>query len=405
MNTRQLRGLEIAKIGGIRETHRGWVVPSQSGNGQYLVYKDGMRTKCNCPDCVMRNWKKCKHQWAVDYYIDKRIDENGNVTVTKAVKVTYPQEWKAYNEAQIGEVRSFDALLKDLVNIIPEPKQSMGRPRLSLGESVFCSIQKVYSQLSSRRAHSLYMNAMDREQIEKAPHYNTVNKLLNRKELTPILQKLLVISALPLQGVETNFAPDSSGFRTSQFNQYAVEKYGAKKKHKWVKAHILVGTKTNVIVGARVTQENANDSPFFTPLVKEAYGNGFNLKEVVADMGYSSRNNYETAKEIGANAYIPFKSNATGKSRGSYVWKKMYHYFQMNREEFLDHYHQRSNVETTFQMVKSKFGDKLKSKNWTAQQNELLCKLIAHNIVVLIHEMHELGVTPQFCSQKMDSSL
>jgi len=126
---------------------------------------------------------------------------------------------------------------------------------------------------------------------------------------------------------------------------------------------------------------------------------------VVADMGYSSRNNYETAKEIGANAYIPFKSNATGKSRGSYVWKKMYHYFQMNREEFLDHYHQRSNVETTFQMVKSKFGDKLKSKNWTAQQNELLCKLIAHNIVVLIHEMHELGVTPQFCSQKMDSSL
>ena len=40
-------------------------------------------------------------------------------------------------------------------------------------------------------------------------------------------------------------------------------------------------------------------------------------------------------------------------------------------------------------MVKSKFGDKLKSKNLIAQKNELLCTLIAHNIVVLIYEMHE----------------
>ena len=49
-------------------------------------------------------------------------------------------------------------------------------------------------------------------------------------------------------------------------------------------------------------------------------------------------------------------------------------------------------------MIKTKFGDKLKSKNETAQKNELLCKLIAHNIVVLIHEMHELGIKPDFCT-------
>ena len=47
-------------------------------------------------------------------------------------------------------------------------------------------------------------------------------------------------------------------------------------------------------------------------------------------------------------------------------------------------------------MVKAKFGEKLKSKNFTAQKNELLCKFIAHNIVVLIHEMYELGVKVDF---------
>jgi len=131
-------------------------------------------------------------------------------------------------------------------------------------------------------------------------------------------------------------------------------------------------------------------------MVMEAHDNGFDIKEIAADMGYSSRANYNLAESIGATAYIPFRSNATGKSRGSYVWKKMYHFFQFNREEFMEHYHKRSNVESAFKMVKMKFGDKLKSKNTVAQHNELLCKFIAHNIVVLIHEMYELGIAPQF---------
>ena len=56
-------------------------------------------------------------------------------------------------------------------------------------------------------------------------------------------------------------------------------------------------------------------------------------------------------------------------------------------------------------MVKAKFGDKLKSKKWTAQKNELLCKLIAHNIVVLIHEMHALGIKPDFDSCSLGSTI
>lgn len=54
-------------------------------------------------------------------------------------------------------------------------------------------------------------------------------------------------------------------------------------------------------------------------------------------------------------------------------------------------------------MIKAKLGDKLKSKNFTAQKNELLCKLIAHNIIVLIHEMHELGIEPNFCTSHAES--
>lgn len=79
----------------------------------------------------------------------------------------------------------------------------------------------------------------------------------------------------------------------------------------------------------------------------------------------------------------------------------MFLYFQLKQEEFLEHYPKRSNVESTFNMIKAKLGDKLKSKNLVAQKNELLCKVIAHNIIVIIHEMHELGVAPEFCTQSL----
>jgi transposase len=64
------------------------------------------------------------------------------------------------------------------------------------------------------------------------------------------------------------------------------------------------------------------------------------------------------------------------------------------------HYHLRSNVETTFSMIKRKFGGSVRSKSRTSQVNEILCKILCHNLSVLVHAMYELGVTPTFSERK-----
>ena len=74
----------------------------------------------------------------------------------------------------------------------------------------------------------------------------------------------------------------------------------------------------------------------------------------------------------------------------------MHHLFAYRREEFLEHYHKRSNVETVFAMMKAKFGDNLLSKTEDAQVNEVLGKVIAHNLCVLIQSFFELGIEPTF---------
>ena len=94
----------------------------------------------------------------------------------------------------------------------------------------------------------------------------------------------------------------------------------------------------------------------------------------------------------GAYPYIPFKSNTTG--QGSPMWKRLYAYFTLNEESWAAHYHRRSNVETTFSMIKGKFGDSVRAKSKPGQVNEILLKVLCHNICVLIQSMHEFGVAP-----------
>lgn len=83
----------------------------------------------------------------------------------------------------------------------------------------------------------------------------------------------------------------------------------------------------------------------------------------------------------------------------------MFHYFQLNREEFNNHFRKRSNIEATNAAVKRNFGETLKSKNWTAQVNELLAKIVAYNLTVVIHEMYENGIEPAFLNGKLEKPI
>ena len=393
LQERRHRGYEIANTKKVVLDSYKWVVPSQSGNKAYEVILGLEKSTCTCPDFVERGLK-CKHIFAVEITVSKQINTDGSVTITQTKRITYKQDWPNYTKAQTEEGRLFKELLKDLVENVPEEPYTFGRPKVPLKIALFCAIDKVYSMQSSRRARSRYKDAEEKAQIAKAPSYNTINITLERENITSILSDLLHITAMPLKSIETKFSPDSTGFRTSRFSDYCEKKHNTKKEHKWIKCHAITGNTTNIITDAVITNENGADSPQLMPLLQNTVNIGFEPEEVSADKAYSSRENMNFIDSIGAVPYIPYRSNATRRSKGSFMWKRMFHYFQLHLEEFLEHYHNRSNVETTFFAVKAKFGDSLKNKTFVSQTNEVLCKLIAYNITVLINAIYELKIQP-----------
>jgi transposase len=307
--------------------------------------------------------------------------------------MNYNQNWPAYNEAQITEKQLFLDILSELCSYIStQEQQGAGRPSAPLDEMVFSCVAKVYEKLSSRRNSTDLKFACDKGYIGHNPHFNTVLKYFGDERLTPLLTNLIQLSALPLKDMEDTFAVDASGLSSAFYSRWFDVRFnGETRYHDWLKIHLICGTKSNIVTHIIVTDGHSNDSPQFPTLVKET-AKHFEIKEISADKGYSSRENVQLVCDIGAVPFIPYRSSTTGKSRGSSAWRKMYLQFQLHREEFMEHYHKRSNVESTFSMLKRKFSNKLMMKKEVGKTNEALAKVLCHNICVLIHEFYDSGI-------------
>jgi transposase len=397
VDLRELKALELAARSKIVFHLGRWLVPSQGSGKVYSVSLSPV--SCSCEDFELRG-EPCKHVIAARLVAARDHDaEPAPPMDTEAVpkRPTYRQDWPKYNAAQQSEKDRFHELLSDLLAGVEEPARTgVGRKPTPLRDMIFAACLKVFTGFSSRRFACDLRDAHARGFLSKLMNSVTVSAYLERADLTPVLVRLVEQAARPLVGVECDFIADSTGFSTSRFVRWYDEKYGRERSgREWVKAHAMVGAKTNVVTAVVIDAPNAGDCPQFKPLLETTVANGFKPVTVPADKAYLSNDNLDLTVKHGATPFIPFKSNSTPGEVGS-VWERMYGYFTFRRPEFLKHYHVRSNVESTFAMVKAKFADSVRSKTDVAMKNEVLCKFLCHNVVVVHQAMIELGIDGEF---------
>jgi transposase len=400
MDLRELKGLEIAARCRLTYADGAWLVPSQSGNGTYRVVLDPL--SCACEDFALTG-KPCKHVHAARLVQERDYGGRPPAIAADAVpkRPTYKQNWSAYNLAQSTEKHRIQVLLADLCAGVPEPPAPWtGRRPVPLSDRLFACAFKVYCGLSTRRFACDLSDAHGRGYLSRPLHHSKVCHFFADADLTPVLRGLVLRSALPLRAVEIDFAVDSTGFSTSKFVRWYDEKYGVKRSgHDWVKVHIATGVKTNIVTAVEIRGRDANDCPLLPDLVK-ATAQYFTVREVSADKGYLSAENVEAIAALGGEAFIAPKVNTTGGVGG--LFERMFHYYQFRRDEFLAHYHKRSNVESTFSMVKRKFGDSVRARNPVAMVNEVLCKFVCHNLCCVIQSQCELGIEATFWDAKTE---
>ena len=268
---------------------------------------------------LFRSVSQSRYQYPTDASGNTTTTTTEVETVKVTKKVTYAQDWEAYNKAQQNEKRLFQSLMNELCSLVVEPPQDMGRPRLMYRDMLFAGAFKVYCGMSARRFATDLSEAQSKGFISQAAHFNSVNRYLDNPTLTPLLHELIKHSSLPLKAIERDFAVDSSGFSTCQYVSWFSEKWGKEQTaNVWLKAHLMTGVKTHVVTSVEITGKDANDSPILPGLVEKTAKN-FTVKEVSADKQYSSVDNHDAIDKVGAVPYIAFKVNATGEAGGGCI--------------------------------------------------------------------------------------
>src|SRR3989442_15738903 len=106
-------------------------------------------------------------------------------------------------------------------------------------------------------------------------------------------------------------------------------RYGSRQtegvKRDWLKLHAMVGCRTHVVTAVEVTERHKHDTTQFVPLL-DGTAETFNVFRVYADGAYCSSKNLEAVEAKGAEPYVPFSVQATGK-HGSPTFKRLFHLF------------------------------------------------------------------------------
>ncbi|MCI4327715.1 MAG: transposase [Thermoplasmata archaeon] len=377
-------------------------VESSDGEHEYSVTADDSGWSCDCPVWTERK-SPCKHVVAVVKWLDPNpppiIDEE-----MEAARKTYRHpDWGRYDEALQQEHQVFDRLLWDLLGLVREPLREVGRPgrpAIPLRTQILVATRKVHLGQSNRRARGLLV-ALNRDGkgiLPRVPNYSAPSRFFNAPGAGELLLGLVERSGLVLKDIEDRgtSAIDSSGFCTTNRGAYLTEVHDPDRRHKWLKAHVIVGVKTHIVLSASITDEHGADYSQFIPLLKRVKFAGHNPRYIVADKAYLGRSNFDAAAGLGIEPYIPFKINSRGLSKGAPLWNRKYHEFLSKRDEFDERYHQRSNVEATFSAIKRKLGEPLFSRTPEAQVCEVLAKILAYNVGIVIKEscLHDLAPGP-----------
>lgn len=309
-------------------------------------------------------------------------------------KEKFYRDWTLYNQYQAKEKLLSYKIIHAIIENEPIIKtySGIGRPPLDIKDKLKALAMKIFTNFSYRRLESELYLVKGLGYLQNIPKRTTTNELMENQQITPLLQNMITKIAKPLIPHEKYFAADATGFSAPNKRQWSKIRLDKKEHKDYKKLHIMIGIQTHIITSAIVTEGTSADTLQYKHLLRQT-GKFFSIKEVSADAGYLSRFNVEITSKHGATPYIMPKKNVKSKARGHYpTWQKMITLWKTNEAKFRAHYHRRSNVESTFGQIKAKFSGNIKSKTYNAQVNEILFKVLCHNISTLVRAVFEAKI-------------
>lgn len=267
-----------------------------------------------------------------------------------------------------------------------EQLQVMGRPKSNFKDIIKSLMVMSYNGMSYRRSQSDFKKMYEEGLIKSIPPRSTLNDYANNWDTKSLIEKLIQLSALFFNDNEDTIILDSTWFGLRMYTG-GFKKVHDKKNVNFEqtrKLHVACLKNSKVIAYAKATEGKKHDSPMFEELTRAIVKNGFNIRTLLADSGYLSKDNYALCKELGImNAFIDFRSNNKVRRAKSDLWREKLRLYRDQKEIWNQTYRFRVIVEGIFSAMKRKNLNYLRSRKETAQDVEVLLKCLVYNLTVI----------------------
>ncbi len=288
------------------------------------------------------------------------------------------------------EKSDFVAVLNEFIdNIDFEQEYFCGRPGIDLRDILKCLLVMSYYGMSYRRSLSDMQDMFQKGFISFAPKRSTIAKYMLDKEIKEILKVLIPLSARTFMDIEDTILVDSSWWGKSlplsgRHKRHVNSKRSYFPLDRTRKLHVMCFLKTQIIACVRVSAGTINDHSFFDEMIKEVIDNGFNVKRLIGDAGYSGKRHTALLEDLNIKeVFIDFKKNATFKKPRSFLWKERLKLYRENPEVWHESYRFRVIIENLFSSMKRKGKNYIRCRKPDSQDVELLLKAMVHNLIII----------------------
>lgn len=297
-------------------------------------------------------------------------------------KSTRKINWSEYNESLVrrGEMLFDSGFLQNWRAELKKMNEGKEGPHYRYPNSLISLLATVHAYLLPYRQLEGFLRMMSvhiRKLKKVVPDFTTIWWRVER-------MKINLDPKINPERDDIVIAVDSTGIKVTNRGEWILDKWKNKRRIRkgFIKIHVAVDTKTKKIVSMRVTKECVHDGKMLNELIDNVSKN-YNIKKVLADGGYDSKDNFRHLDEMKITPVIKVRKNSSVKNNAKCIPRKLSVIQQLEdikRWKRKHGYGMRWMAESAFSSIKRTFGEYVSSVKWNNIVNELMLKASIYNL-------------------------
>lgn len=328
-----------------------------------------------------------------------------------------PRNWSAYDLAQTREIADTLELTRHLVDAAAErlePRgvrraRRRGRPPTPTVDIAKVLIMQTYFGVPNRVAEGLLLLFAEKLGISESFSYKTIERGYDRTAVNRLLDKVVELTNVPIQGLETVFSADGTGMPSSRKENYADERARQNSESReaghWpmtpttgVRRPVfgvgMIGVTYKLYTGWMGSGERPiGETAAFPTVLARTKAMHTGMTMVVGDGAYAGRPQCALVAAAGAVPRFLPRRNATMKGEGVRAWTEMLLAMADHPQQWFREYYLREASECGFSMVKNRKGA-LRKRLGRRKETETYLRFVQHNVTRLAQLRWVAGIIP-----------